>query len=352
MKKINIGAIKRLPVIVLLLTVFLSLAMAQVWAAPPATRIKDLAHVLEARDNQLVGFGLVVGLKNSGDTSQTGFTRQALTNMLSRMGMVPQGADFKSRNVAAVMVTCSLPPFARKGQKLNVMVSSVGDATSLQGGTLLQTPLQGADGLIYAVAQGSLIVGGDPIEPDVSPLGPKLTNNGRVPDGALVEKEVPVSMAEEGKLSIVISKPDFTTAKRIADVINARGYQAAAKDAAMVEVTLGQGVDLVNMIAQIENMKVIPGSMAKVVVNEQTGAVVIGEDVRISPVAVTYGDYRVVVGDMNIYSQTSDQPSDNQYLNTQTKAKVVRPPKQVVELKNAATLSDLVAALNGLGRQL
>ncbi|NQT30073.1 MAG: flagellar basal body P-ring protein FlgI [Candidatus Saganbacteria bacterium] len=157
-------------------------------AQSPSVRVKDIAHVLEARDNQLMGFGLVVGLKNTGDRSQTGFTQQALTNLLSRMGVVPQSVDFKSRNVAAVMVTATLPSFVKPGQKMDVTVSSMGDATSLQGGTLLITPLQGVNEEVYAVAQGSLLIGLESTTPSIPYVRHGQTTVGRIPGGALVEK--------------------------------------------------------------------------------------------------------------------------------------------------------------------
>ncbi|MDP2989762.1 MAG: flagellar basal body P-ring protein FlgI, partial [Kiritimatiellota bacterium] len=274
-------------------------------AVSPAVRIKDIGHVLEARDNQLMGFGLVVGLRNTGDKSQTGYTQQALTNLLSRMGVVPQGVNFSSRNAAAVMVTAILPPFGKPGQKIDVTVSSVGDATSLQGGTLLVTPLHGVDDQVYAVAQGSLLVGADSNTPLVPYVRQRQVNVGRIPDGAMVEKEVPVSIANKGAVTIVLNEADFTTANRVAVSIAAAGIDASARDAGTVTVSVSGAEDLVALIATIENLKVVPDMVAKIVVNERTGTIVIGENVRISPVAVSYAGIEVEIGDISFYSDSS-----------------------------------------------
>jgi flagellar P-ring protein precursor FlgI len=233
------------------------------WAASPLARVKDIASVLGARDNQLLGFGLVVGLNNTGDKTQTGFTQQALTNLLSRLGVVPQTVDFRSRNVAAVMVTATLPPFVSPGQKLDVTVSSVGDATSLQGGTLLMTPLQGADDQVYAVAQGNMVVGVDPASPSVPYARQRQVTAGRIPAGALVEKEVPVTLAGKSGITIVLNEPDFTTANRLVAAIRRAGFDATAKDAGSVTVQLG-GEEVVAMISRIENLTVEPDTIAKI----------------------------------------------------------------------------------------
>ena len=267
--------------LIFIFCVLLSAFAAQ--AASPPVRIKDIAHVLEARENQLMGFGLVVGLRNTGDRTQTGFTQQALTNLLSRMGVVPQSVDFQSRNAAAVMVTANLPAFMQPGQKIDVTVSSVGDATSLQGGTLLITPLQGVDDQVYAVAQGSLLVGVEPSTPNVPYVRQQQVNVGRIPDGGLVEKEVPVTLAGKGNLTIVLDEPDFTTANRVVTAMRGAGLDAAAKDAGTVTVSL-DAEDVVAQIARIENLSVTPDTIAKIVVNERTGTIVIGENVVIAPV--------------------------------------------------------------------
>lgn len=274
---------------------FLLIILTFAFAASPPVRVKDIAHVLEARDNQLMGFGLVAGLKNTGDTIQTQFTKQALTNLLSRMGIVPQEREFRSRNIAAVMVTAKLPPYAQVGQKIDVAVSSLGDATSLQGGVLLMTPLMGADDNVYAVAQGSLAVGFSGMEGgQVTAIEKRQTNAGRIISGAIVEREVPVSVNQD-YITVVIDKPDYTTASRIVTAMREAGIPGRARDAATIIVARAPNQDIVDYISAIENLTIVPDSVARVVINELTGVVVMGENVKIAPVAVSYGDVNVVV---------------------------------------------------------
>ncbi|MFH1710060.1 MAG: flagellar basal body P-ring protein FlgI [bacterium] len=274
---------------------FFLLTFTFVFAASPSVRVKDIAHLLEARDNQLMGFGLVAGLKNTGDSVQTEFTKQALTNLLSRMGIAPGEKEFKSRNVAAVMVTAKLPPFVQIGQKIDVTVSSLGDATSLQGGTLLMTPLQGADDNVYAVAQGTIMLGFSGVERAQVPTAEKKqTNAGRIVNGAIVEREVPVSI-DENFVSIVIDKPDYTTASRIAIAMKQIGIRARARDAATVIASKEVYQDMVEFIAVLENLTIVPDAVARIVINEQTGVIIMGENVKIAPVAISYGDMNVTV---------------------------------------------------------
>jgi len=320
-------------------------------AASPRVKIKNIAHILEARDNQLMGFGLVVGLRNSGDKTSTGFTQQALTNLLSRMGVVPQSVDFKSRNVAAVMVTAILPPFVKPGQKIDVNVASMGDATSLQGGTLLLTPLQGVDDQTYATAQGSITVGIEPQTPNLPYVKQTQSTVGIITEGALVEKEIPVSLQEKGMLTIVVDSPDFTTADRIASAIRNKGYDAGAKDAGTVIVSLGEE-DVVSMIANIENLSIVPDTIAKIVVNERTGTIVIGENVVISPVAVSYAGLDISIGDMSLYSYggySSSDFDDNANSIAYTTAHLQKNRGKMKIVPASPTLSVLVRALNAVG---
>ena len=325
------------------------------YGASPAVRLKDIAHVLGARDNQLMGFGLVVGLNNTGDRSQSSFSQQAITNLMSRLGVVPPTVNFNSRNVAAVMVTAVLPPFVNSGQKLDVTVSSLGDATSLQGGTLLITPLQGVDDQVYAVAQGSLLVGTDSSYPNVPYVRPRQVTAGRIPDGALVEKEVPVALEGKGGITIVIDNPDFTTASRVAAAINNAGFSATAKDAATVTVALAVAEEPVTMISKIENLTVSPDTVAKIVVNERTGTIVIGENVVIAPVAVSYSGIDVYVGDIALNStgdttDTTDYTAGgSQRYQASTKASVKHSGDKFTLVSAQPTLSALVHALNTIG---
>jgi len=317
----------------------------------PTVRIKDIASVLEARDNQLMGFGLIVGLRNTGDRSSTGFTQQALTNLLSRMGVVPQSVDFKSRNVAAVMVTAKLPPFMRPGQRIDVTVSSLGDATSLQGGTLLTTPLQGVDGKVYAVAQGSLLVGVSSGTPTVPYIKQKQATVGRIPGGALIEKEVPVSMAAKGALTIVLNEPDFTTCDRVALSIRRTGLDAQARDAGTVVVSTAMDENIVSLVSKIENLTVVPDSVAKIVVNERTGTIVIGESVKIAPVAVSYAGIDVVIGEVSFFTEgsASEQAQDESRYRARSMARLNRTEGKLTLVPGGATLSGLVRALNTVG---
>lgn len=359
---------KRIKIIVLGLLVF-SLSSSSFAAAPPA-RIKDIASIKEFRENQLMGFGLVVGLKQTGDSQQTEFTKQALTNLLTKMGLqgpsplstsgtnpiynlsnIPRSQEFKSKNVAAVMVTANLPPFAKPGKRIDVVVSSLGDATSLRGGTLLQTPLLGADGNVYAVAQGPVSVGGLPNLQTATGVG-EVATSGRIPNGAIVEREVPanfemvseMTISEEAFLtgkggtsyfSVILNEPDFTTAARVAYTIAQAGLDAKAEDPATITVAVSGGEDIIDVISRVENLTVVPDVKAKIVINEKTGTVVIGENVRIAPVAVTFGHITVTVSD-----STKSIFGPSYSVSEQTK------PLSIV---SGASLGDLVRSLNAIG---
>lgn len=339
----------KLALLILLLLLLVPPTAGQ--AVAPAVRVKDIAHVLEARENQLMGFGLVVGLKNTGDSQQTGFTKQALTNLLSKMGVTPQ-IDFKSRNAAAVMVTCNLPAFVKSGQKVDVTVSSLGDAINLQGGTLLLTPLQGADGEIYAVAQGNLSVGSEQLIPNLQPIRQTRYTTGRIPNGALVEREVPVSIGDKGLLTIVLNEPDFTTANRLSEAILNLGFGARAQDAGTVVVVVEGGEDLVRIVSRIENITIRPDSVARVVINERTGTIVVGENVKLSEAAVAYGDITVSIGDVQLYSQGTsgtDTGADSSTIRSETNAKFKTPgAARLTRLPSSSSLGALVRALNSI----
>jgi len=332
---------------VLLALLFCYLSFA--WGAYPPVRVKDIAHVLEARENQLMGFGLVVGLKHTGDSTQTGFTKQALTNLLNRMGITPQDGEFRSKNVAAVIVTANIPPFVKPGQKLDISVASVGDASSLEGGTLLQTPLMGADDSVYAVAQGEVLIG-DGTSSDFYPrvMGTHGTT-GRIPSGALVEAEIPVTF-DDKKLTVVLNEPDFTTATRLAATIARLGYDAKPVDAATVTLPIFKGENVIDIISKIEASTVVPDVVAKVVINEKTGIVVIGENVRMAPVAVAYKGFTVNVGAMNLTSSSSDRGGTERGETTaNVRAGVVSESPTLTAVPASISISDLVRALNALG---
>jgi len=321
-----------------------------------SVRLKEIARVQGVRDNALAGYGLVIGLAGTGDSSKNRLTIQSVANTLSHFGVNISPDDLNSKNVAAVMVTATLPPFAESGQKLDVSVSSLGDARSLSGGILLLTPLDGADGKLYALAQGALSVGGY----EVRALGSSEQKNhptvGRVPDGAEVEREAPLGLAEDGRtLDVVLYQPDFTTAERIAESLRRNaGVDAVAEHAGKVRVTFATPPrDLVQAISQIENVPVSPDEIARVVVNERTGTVVSGGDVRLGAVTISQGDLRIQVQTDYLVSQPDGvivNPSRNigTAVVPQANINVQDPEARVVSIPNGATVADLIAALRAI----
>ena len=277
-------------------------ALAQQGAAPapeaggPVVRIADLARLEGLRPNQLVGLGLVVGLEGTGDSR--GASVQMVANMLRNFGLTVEPDQLRARNVAAVMVTALLPSLARPGDRVDVTVSSMGDARSLAGGVLLQTPLQGADGQVYAVAQGPLVVGGSTARTVLAPrVHPTVAT---VPGGAIVERAVPAEVAQQGTVRLVLYQPDFTTAARMVEAINRELGEPLAftEDGAVVTVRLPRAYqqDPALLVARLEQLTVTPSAPARVVINERTGTVVLGQQVRIAPVAVAHAGIRVQVG--------------------------------------------------------
>ena len=310
---------------------FLLLPSVSAFAAS-TVRVKDIAHVLEARENQLMGYGLVVGLKNTGDSIQTEYTKQALANLLSRMGIVPQDKEFRSRNVASVIVTAKLPPFVSPGQKIDVTVSSLGDATSLLGGTLLMTPLQGPDDNVYAVAQGQLSFGVNPSTMSQSDFDQRQNNVGLIPNGAMVEKEVPVTIQEDF-VTIVLDRPDFTTASRLVSAIKTSGFVARARDAGTIFATKEASMEMVDFISKIENLNIVPDTVAKIVINESTGVIVMGDNVKVTPVVVSYNDVNVVISSESTVSSLVSS------LNT-----IGIKPKDLLAILNAVKSAGAISA--------
>lgn len=271
------------------------------FAAPASTvRIKDLGRFLGWRDNALVGYGIITGLSGSGDSPRSQVTRQALASVLGRMGATVAPEQLQSRNVAAVMVTATLPPAANVGDRIDVAVSSLGDARSLAGGMLLMTPLLGPDQRSYALAQGPVVVGGYRFDADLNTRQRNFPTSGVLPGGATVEASVNADLSAGGQLTFVLSNPDMTTAGRIAAAINRLGgAMAAVRDAASVSIRgAGHGESMMRLATLVEGLEVTPDGLARVVVNERTGTVVAGGDVRIESVVVSQGDIRVsVVGE-------------------------------------------------------
>lgn len=338
-------------------------------------RIKDIASIKGIRPNQLFGYGLVIGLDGSGDKAGTDFTIQSLVNMLEKMGIRVSAQDVKVKNVAAVMVNATLPPFARIGKKIDVIVSSIGDAKTLQGGTLLLTHLKGVDGKIYALAQGPISVGGFRIGGAAGGgVGKNHPTVGRISGGATVEREIPLSLKDRAELTIILNNPDFTTAIRVANSINSEMGENIAKaiDSGTLTIKIpGSFQDsVVPLLARVENLEVIPDSLAKVIVNERTGTIVIGENVRVSTVAVAHGNLSIQIKETREVSQPlpfAPRPPREGATPTETEggvivapggATVVTPESDVTveEEKNrlllvpeGRTIGDLVRALNAIG---
>jgi len=275
-----------------------------------AERIKDIATVAGVRSNQLVGYGLVVGLDGTGDqTSQVPFTVQSMKNMLSKFGItLPPGVEPQPKNIAAVMVQAELPAFAKTGQTLDVTVSSLGNAKSLRGGSLVMTPLKGANGMVYAVAQGNLVVGGLGVAgSDGSKITVNVPSVGRIPNGALIERESPTSFGSGDSLVLNLHNPDFTTSKRMAEAINNALDMAVAHPIDGSSVTVQAPADQsqrVSFISMLENLPLAPGlAPARVIINSRTGTVVIGQSVRVTPAAVSHGSLTVTITEKPLVSQ-------------------------------------------------
>ncbi len=321
-----------------------------------AERIKDIATVAGVRGNQLVGYGLVVGLDGTGDqTSQTPFTIQALKNMLAQLGvLVPDNVNPQLRNVAAVTVQATLPPFAKPGQTLDITVSSIGNAQSLRGGSLLMTPLQGADGAIYAMAQGNLIVGGFGVQgDDGSRVTVNVPSTGRVPNGATVERMVPTALGTTESLVLNLNAPDFTTAARLTDSINASlgAGTAASIDAISVRVRAPAGEsDRVAYLSHIENLEVEPATAsAKVIVNSRTGTVVIGANVRVTPAAVAHGSLVVRITETALVSQPNAFSRGDTVVVGQSDIDVDQGQSRMFMFEPGTSLNEIVEAVNQVG---
>lgn len=317
------------------------------------SRIKDIVDVQGVRDNMLIGYGLVVGLDGSGDSlNGSPFTEQSLTGMLERLGVNIRGDQLDTDNVAAVMVTATLPPFTGQGSRIDVSVASLGDSSSLLGGTLLVTPLLGADGEVYAVAQGPVSVGGFNVQGDAAEVTQGVPTAGRIPGGAIVEREIPFTLQEMPDVRLSLRNPDFTTARRIAEAINgyAGGTIARASDPATVRVALN-GADPMQVITEIEQLRIQPDQAARVVIDESTGVIVMGENVRVSTVAIAQGNLTVRV------TETPQVSQPNPFAEEGETEVVPRTDIQVDDggdrrlgiLGQSVSLQDLVEGLNALG---
>ncbi len=324
--------------------------------ADAASRLKDIVEFEGVRDNMLVGYGLVVGLNNTGDTLKTGhFTKQSLQSMLNRMGVKPTDDGLDSKNVAAVMVTAALPAFARQGGRIDVTVSALGDSSSLLGGTLLVTPLLGADGEVYAVAQGQLAVGGFQAAGNAESVTKGVPTSGRIANGAIVEREVTFTIGNLQNVKLTLRNPDFTTARRIAQAVNAfLGTNAAQpSDPTTVRIRVPKGYDgnVVGLLTDIEQLRVKPDQSAKVIIDEQSGVIVMGENVRISAVAIAQGSLTIRVTEAAQVSQPGPFAEVGTTATTdRTNVEVDEgEERRLTVLKPGVTLQELVNGLNALG---
>ncbi|WP_446742369.1 flagellar basal body P-ring protein FlgI [Silvibacterium acidisoli] len=329
--------------------------MADAGVAARRVRVKDVASVEGIRDNQLVGYGIVVGLRGTGDSTQTVFPLQTLVSALERMGVnLPQNAttaSMRTQNMAAVFIAATLPPFARPGNKIDVTVSSAGDARSIEGGLLLMTPLYGPDGQIYAQAQGPLVLGGYSVTANGNTRSLNHPTTGRIPDGAIVERAVPLDLTHMKKLSLLLNDPDFRTASMMADAIRQQvaGTVARAVDSRRIEIEPPSSADIPELLARVESVEIETFPRARVVVNERTGTVVIGGNVRLQPVSILHGGLVVNVISQYQVSQPNALSSGSTQVVQQTTIDAQDKPANRIELKEGATVDDLVANLQQIG---
>ncbi|MFY9289196.1 MAG: flagellar basal body P-ring protein FlgI [Methylorubrum rhodinum] len=341
----------------LMAAIFMAAIFMSAMPGPAAalSRVKDLASIEGVRSNQLVGYGIVVGLNGTGDTlNNIPFTKQSLQAMLERLGVNTRGATMRTQNLAAVMVTANLPPFATQGTHIDVTVSSLGDAKSLQGGTLLVTPLLGADGEVYALAQGSVAIAGFAAEGEAAKITRGVPTNGRISNGALIEREMAFKLNEARSLRLSLRNPDFTTSKRIAAAINDFMGADTAEPIDPATITLQipskyRG-NMIRLITEVEQLKVEPDQTARVVVDERSGIIVMGRDVRVSTVAIAQGNLTVTITEQPMVSQPGPLSNGQTAIVPRTGVKVdTQDGNKLALVKEGVTLRELVDGLNALG---
>ena len=332
--------------------------LSLIWVLPllveGSVRVKDVARIQGVRDNQLVGYGLVVGLNRTGDKQQTFFTTQSLVNMLDRLGVTVTAQSLRVENIAAVVVTTEFPAFSRPGSRLDCTVSSIGDARSLQGGTLIQTPLKAANGQVYAVAQGAILIGGFSAGNAANGVQVNHPTVGRVASGAIVEREVMSDLLNRDQLELVLSESDFTTASRLEAGINQKMGAGTAKSrdgrTVLVRVPAEYKERMIDLIAELENIQIETDRKAKIVLNERTGTIVIGKDVRISAVAITHGSLSIQIGtNFNVSQPIAPFGQGETVVTPEQTVKAEEKRSNLVLLKEGANVEDLVKALNALG---
>lgn len=322
-------------------------------ATSRATRIKDIAAISGVRGNQLVGYGLVVGLDGSGDSASTQFTVQSLVNMMERMGLSIDRNAVKVANVAAVMVTAQLPPFAKMGNTIDVLISSTGDAKSLVGGTLLMTPLKGADGLVYSVAQGPVMVGALAFGGKAAKVQSNHPTVGRIPGGGLIERELPPALPPGNHLVYQLHDADFTTVARMNVVVNDRFGSGTAEpmDGGSLRIAIPADFqsDRISFIAALEGLELQPDSLARVVMNEKTGTIVMGEEVRISTIAVSQGNLSLIISESAVVSQPNLLAGGETVVVPETTIKVKEDKSELVVLPRGVSIGEVSRALNAIG---
>ena len=318
-----------------------------------AVRIKDITDIKGVRQNQLVGYGLVVGLDGTGDGKKSKFTVQSMAALLEKMGLTVDPDDIKSNNVAAVMVTSELPPFARAGSRIDVLVSAIGGAKNLQGGTLLLTPLKAADARVYAVAQGPVSTGGFAARGAASGVKKNFPTVGRVVGGALIERELSMAFNSKNKLCLALRSPDFTTASRVALAINTAMFDRVARtlDAGTVEVTVPQKYigNVVGLVSVIEGLGVTPDIESKVIINERTGTVIMGDNVRMSTIAIAHGNLSIQIKENRNVSQPLPFSDGRTRVTPDTDLVVKEGQNPLYVVKSGVSIGDVVRALNALG---
>lgn len=317
-----------------------------------AVRIKDIATFSGVRNNQLIGYGLVIGLAGTGDKKDSPFTASSMKNMLERMGVAVNPDKIKPKNVAAVMVTANMPVSSSPGTQIDITVSSVGDAKSLQGGVLLQTPLKGIDGKVYALAQGSLIIGGYSVEGAAATAQKNTTTVGSIPGGAIIERSIPFNFNTQQNLTLNMNSSDFSTTMQVVKQLNTAmgGNFASATDAQTVRIEIPPAYkgNLVPLIASVENLEVNPEAVAKVVVDEKTGTIVLGREVRLSRVAVSHGNLQVVVQENTQVSQPGPFSLGETVATPETNLAIEEDTRRL-NILEGASLQELVDGLNAIG---
>lgn len=319
-----------------------------------AERLKDLASIQGVRNNQLIGYGLVVGLDGTGDqTTQTPFTVQSIISMMQQMGVnLPPGTNLQLKNVAAVMVTSSLPAFAQPGQTLDVTVSSMGNAKSLRGGTLLMTPLKGADGQVYAIGQGNLVVGGVGASANGSQTQINHLSVGRISAGATVERAIPNTITQNDFVNLELKESDFSTATLVVDAVNRRfgPNTAVAQDGRVIRIQPPANTSRVAFLAALETINLAPANTtAKVILNARTGSVVMNQAVTLETCAVSHGNLSVVINTAPVISQPGALSGGQTVATARSSIEITKEPGKVMQLESGATLSDVVKALNAIG---